>query len=138
MGPSRRQRDKGLKRQWHVLNAAHQASQRQNLSAARQQAMHAPQETSGDHELHKHISHTITGPGRVDMRTEYFVGPTAMPNVPAVAPDSPLNDNGYNEFDVVDAAYMDYLAETDEGPKKRKCTAGVSSFCVRVVLFKFL
>ncbi|KAG1902462.1 uncharacterized protein F5891DRAFT_1186576 [Suillus fuscotomentosus] len=124
MGPSRQQCDKGLKRQWHVLNAAHQASQRQNLSAARQQAMHAPQETSGDHKLHKHISHTITGPGRVAMRTEYFVGPMTTPNVPAVAPGSPLNDNGHNEFNVVDAAYIDYLAETDKGPKKHKRTAG--------------
>ncbi|KAG1722940.1 uncharacterized protein EDB91DRAFT_1240167 [Suillus paluster] len=124
MGPSHRQHDKGLKCRWYVLNAAHQASQRQNLSACtvKKPLMHHKRPLATT-ELHKHTSHTITGPGRVSMHTEYFLGPTVAPSVPAVAPetpDSPLNDNGHNEsinFDVVDGAYMDYLAEMDEGPK---------------------
>ncbi|KAG1843213.1 hypothetical protein F4604DRAFT_1918947 [Suillus subluteus] len=115
----RRRHDKE-KEKWYVLNAAYQASQRQKILAGWQQGSAAQlQQTTGD--LHKHISHTITGPGHVSTNTEYFVGPIDMPNIPAVAPDSSLADTAY---DAIDCAYMDYLNETDDAPRKRNRTAG--------------
>jgi hypothetical protein len=126
-----RRRHNKEKEKWYVLHAACQASQRQKTLAGRQQGSAAQlQQTIGD--LHKHISHTITGPGRAFTNTEYFVGPIDVPNIPAVAPDSSLADTAY---DAIDCAYIDYLNETDDVPRKRNRTAGVSSLDMLIKFF---
>jgi len=114
-----------------VLHAACQASQHQKTLAGRQQGSAAQlQQTIGD--LHKHISHTITGPGRVFTNTEYFVGPIDVPNIPAVAPDSSPTDTAY---DAINCAYIDYLNETDDAPRKHNRMAGVSSLDMLIKFF---
>jgi hypothetical protein len=119
------------KEKWYVLNAAYQASQCQKTFTGQQQGSAAQlQQTIGD--LHKHISHTITGPGHVSTNTEYFVGPIDMPNIPTVAPDLSLADTAYN---AIDCAYIDYLNETDDAPRKRNHMVRVSSLDMLIEMF---
>lgn len=123
----RREHDK-LTQAWFDLNRANHAAQ----DAARQRASQSRlvQETDGTQLLyHKVQSHTIAGPGRVTMQTDYACSqddsiPTSL-QVPSQIqePEFSFDDN----FDTAEyTIYDEHIADTTGEPAKQNRTVGVS------------
>lgn len=76
---------------------------------------------------HAHTSIDVTHRDRHSVKTSYFRAPQATPNPHVILPVT--LPEAFN-FDVVDEAYVDYLADTNVDAEpiktKRKRTAGVS------------
>lgn len=147
MGKRKRERDK-LAQAWSDLNQANHAA-RQRASQPR-----LIEETNSDTHLlyHKVQSHTITGPGRITMQTNYTCSQTndgiasgLQLEVPSqTRPEFNFDDN----LDAAYTAYDDHIADTTSEPTKRKRTAGVRYILgsmvtvvltplVRIILFYF-
>lgn len=93
--------------------------------------------------FHAHTSIDVTQRDRHSVKTSYFRAPQAisLPHVVSPAP-TPSGLSEALNFDMVDEAYVDFLADTttDMEPikSKRKRTAGVSRlFCVCILLTMF-
>jgi hypothetical protein len=93
--------------------------------------------------FHAHTSIDVTQRDQHSVKTSYFWAPQAISLLHVVSPaPTPSGLLEALNFDVVNEAYVDFLADTttDIEPikTKRKCTAGVSClFCVCILLTMF-
>lgn len=120
-----------LQKQFCEENGARHAAQ---AAAAQNPTAKRPRNVDSSHDLHAHTSIDVTNMGRPSVRTVYYPAPKVTPATPAhTEADGSISEtfNLETNFDAVDDAYVDFLAEQNTNAEpvksKRDRTPGVGA-----------